>query len=111
MPIPPIERQSDVAQMSPDRAQADALVFGNLEHRTTFALDDRLARLQIAQELSDLACEAGDSPLDQPTSIETSGVQPAANHPSAKRRAVAYFLFAVLIGVAAFCGWLSSRVG
>ena len=72
MPIPPIERQPDVAQMRPDRAEANAFLFGNLEHRATFVLDDRLAELQIAQELSDLARAAGDNPSDQPDTMETS---------------------------------------
>ena len=66
--------------------------------------DDRLAEMQIAEELSHLAREEGDSPSAQPTSVAASRAQPATNHPSAKRRHVAFScsLLAASIGVVAW---------
>jgi outer membrane murein-binding lipoprotein Lpp len=71
-------------------------------------LDDRLAERQIAEQLSNLAREAGVSPSAPPTSMETSRPPLATIHQLANWRHVAFVcsLLAASIGVAAW--WWSS---
>ncbi|WP_225709345.1 hypothetical protein [Bradyrhizobium cenepequi] len=78
------------------------------EHQMDSTLDDRLAERQIAEQLSNLAREAGVSPSAPPTSMKTSRAPLATTHQLANWRHVAFVcsLLAASIGVAAW--WWSS---
>lgn len=78
-----------------------------MEHQIASTRGDRLAEQQIAEELSELAREAEDDPSAQPTSMETSGAQPATNHQLAKRRYVP-FVCCLLAAAGAWWWWSSS---
>jgi hypothetical protein len=67
-------------------------------------LDDRFAQRQIAEQLSNLAREAGVGPSTPPTITETSRAQLATIHPSANWRHVAFVcsLLAASIGLVAW---------